>query len=68
MGSHKVNISHLQFVDDTLIFAAGDGKNVKVLKLLIQYFEMASGFKVNWGESHMLGISLFAYGRHSGMY
>lgn len=60
MGSHKVNVSHLQFVEDTLILAEGDCKNVKVLKLLIQCFEMACRFKVNWGKSHMLGISLSA--------
>lgn len=58
MGSHKFNVSHLQFADDTLILAEGDENNVKVLKSLIQRFEMASRFKVNWVKNHLLGISL----------
>lgn len=29
-----------------------------ILKSLVQCFEMASGLKVNWEKSHMLGIYL----------
>lgn len=51
------SMSHLQFVDGTLILAEGNEKNVLVLKSLIQCFELVSGFKVNWPKSHS-GLSL----------
>lgn len=39
-------------------FAEGNEKNVRVLKVSIQYFELVSGLKVNWAKSHLLGLSL----------
>lgn len=36
VGSHKVNVFHLQFADDTLVLAEVNEMNVMVLKSLIQ--------------------------------
>lgn len=58
MGYNKVNVSHLQFADDTLILMEGEETNVLVLKFLIRCFELVSGFKGNWSKSHLSGLGL----------
>lgn len=56
MGSDKVNVSHLQFADDTLILMEGEEDKVPVLKSLIKCFKLVSGFKVNWPKSQLSTI------------
>lgn len=58
MGSDKVNISYLQFAEDTLILLEGEENNVTVLQSLIKCFELVSGFTANWSKSHLSGIGL----------
>lgn len=53
VGFDKVNVSHLQFANDTLIYLEGEENNVKVLKSLIKCFELSFDFTVNWAKSHL---------------
>lgn len=57
VGAEKVNVSHLQFADDTLTFIDGDPKIGHILKSLIPCFELVSRLKVNWSKSHILTAS-----------
>lgn len=56
VGSDKVNVSHLQFADDTLILMEGEEDKVPVLKSLIKCFKLVSSFKVNWPKSQLSTI------------
>lgn len=58
VGSDKVNVSHLQLANDTLILMEGEENNVLVHKSLTRHFELVSGFKVNWLRSHLWGLGL----------
>jgi hypothetical protein len=46
-----IDISHLLFVDDTLIFSGVDPDHLHHLRWLFFYFEVVSGFKVNLANS-----------------
>lgn len=48
VGRYKVNVSYLQFADDTLILLEGEEDMVSILKSIIKCFGLVSGFKVNW--------------------
>ncbi|XP_026400176.1 uncharacterized protein LOC113296053 [Papaver somniferum] len=54
MGGTK--ISHLQFVDDTLIFLEVNINQVKFLRILVLCFELLTGLHVNFLKSHMYGV------------
>lgn len=51
-----INISHLLFADDTLIFCKPDRNQIQVLKALLLCFEAVSGLKVNLNKSEMVSI------------
>lgn len=49
-------ISHLQFADDMLIIGEKSDKNVCIIKVILQLFELVSGLKVNFHKSLLLGV------------
>ncbi|XP_042953731.1 uncharacterized protein LOC122290185 [Carya illinoinensis] len=55
-GGGSINISHLLFADDTLVFCEANQLQVRVLKALLLCFEVASGLKVNLDKSEMMPI------------
>ncbi|XP_041002875.1 uncharacterized protein LOC121248468 [Juglans microcarpa x Juglans regia] len=55
-GGGSINISHLLFADDTLIFCEADNNQIRVLKALLLCFEAVSGLKVNLDKSKMVPI------------
>lgn len=54
------SINHLQFADDILIIGENSDKNVYknvwAIKAIQQLFELASGLKVNFHKSRLVGI------------
>ncbi|GJZ03223.1 putative RNA-directed DNA polymerase, eukaryota, reverse transcriptase zinc-binding domain protein [Tanacetum coccineum] len=54
VGKDKIQVSHLQFTDDTL----GDWSlsNAKNLSRILTCFHLASGLKVNFNKSKLFGI------------
>lgn len=48
VGSGEVNISHLQFADDTLIFCPAKRKFVTNLRRILDCFQLLSGLKINF--------------------
>lgn len=54
--SGSVCLSHLKFIDNTLIIGDRSYKNVWVIKALMQLFELVSGLKVDFHKSNLIGI------------
>lgn len=56
MGNEEVPISHLQYVDDTLIFGEWNVANAKNLMRILECLQQASGLKINSNKSKVYGI------------
>ena len=54
--SETINISHLLFVDDTLVFCGANVDHMFSLKELLVCFEAVSGLKVNMTESALVPL------------
>ena len=50
-GTNKVEISLLQYVDDTIFFGEATMENVRGIKAILRAFELASGLKINFAKS-----------------
>jgi hypothetical protein len=57
-GREEVVISHLQYADDTLCIGEASISNLWALKAILRGFEMASGLKVNFWKSGLLGVNV----------
>jgi hypothetical protein len=53
-----VVISHLQYADDTLCIGEASVSNLWTLKAILRGFELASGLKVNFWKSGLIGINV----------
>ncbi|GKV28181.1 hypothetical protein SLEP1_g37265 [Rubroshorea leprosula] len=51
VGSGDLNISHLQFADDTAIMGKAEPGNIKAVKGILRWFELISGLKINFNKS-----------------
>ena len=51
VGSKNVNISILQYADDTIFFGKASMENVRALKATLRAFELISGLKINYAKS-----------------
>jgi hypothetical protein len=58
VGASDVVISHLQYADDTLCIGEASINNLWTLKAILRGFEMASGLKVNFLKSGLIGINV----------
>lgn len=58
VGNDQVEISHLQFADDTLMFGKASKSNIQSLKGIIRSFELISGLEVNFRKSTLVGIHI----------
>lgn len=52
----KIGISHIQYVDDTILVGEMSTSNVRVLKSILRIFELASGLRVNFHKSGLIGF------------
>jgi len=57
-GSNEVEISHLQFANDTILFLQEDEENFKNAISLLQAFEVVLGLKINRRKCSVSGINL----------
>jgi hypothetical protein len=55
---NAINITHLQFADDTLIFLEVDDRSLATLKLLLVGFENLSGLKINYSKSELIPLNV----------
>jgi len=53
-----VSLTHLQFVDDTLIIGEKSWLNVRSMRVVLLLFEEVSGLKVNFHKSMLTGVNI----------
>ena len=53
----NVEITHLQYADDTLILCDADEGQLKMLRVTLVLFEGFSGLHINWRKSHIYPIN-----------
>ncbi|GAU36760.1 hypothetical protein TSUD_213250 [Trifolium subterraneum] len=58
IGRDPVIISHLQYADDTLCIGEASVENLWALKAILRGFELASGLKVNFWKSGLIGVNV----------
>ncbi|CAL0303504.1 unnamed protein product [Lupinus luteus] len=56
VGRDKVIVYHLQYADDTLLIGENSVDNVLALKCILKCFELASGLRINFHKSKLIGI------------
>jgi len=54
----EVELGILQFADDTVFFCEDSYSNVVTLKSILRGFEIASGLKINFHKSKLIGINV----------
>ena len=57
-GNVRVDINHLLFVDDTLIFCKASKDEMTHLCWLLMWFEAISGLKINMEKSELFLVGL----------
>ncbi|KAK2644345.1 hypothetical protein Ddye_019540 [Dipteronia dyeriana] len=50
-GRDKVHITHLQFVNDTILFIDANAESVLNMRRILRCFEIRSGLKINFHKS-----------------
>ena len=50
-GKNKVEVSLLQYADDTIFFGEASMDNVRAIKAMLRAFELVSGLKINFAKS-----------------
>jgi hypothetical protein len=58
IGGGGLSISHLQYADDTLCIGEASIQNLWTIKSILRGFHMASGLKVNFGKSCLMGVNV----------
>jgi hypothetical protein len=58
VGTSGLSISHIQYADDTLFLGEATVQNLWSLKTILRCFELASGLKVNFSKSSVLGVNV----------
>lgn len=58
VGNSGLSISHLQYADDTLFVGEASMQNLWSLKTILRCFELASGLKVNFHKSSVMGVNV----------
>jgi hypothetical protein len=51
-------VSHLQFVDDTLLLGSKSWLNVRALRAVLVLFESMLALKVNFNKSMFVGVNI----------
>lgn len=58
VGRQRLEVSHIQYADDTLFVVEGSTGNAEAIKWILKNFELISGLKVNFEKSSVFGINL----------
>lgn len=58
VGRDLVNVSHLQYTNDTLCIGETSVENLWALKAILRGFEMTYGLKVNFLKSGLSGVNV----------
>ena len=55
-GGSGIQVSHLLFADDTLVFCEDSQEKMAFLSLLLMWFEVISGLSINLNKSELLPV------------
>jgi len=58
VGRNEVESCVLHFVDDTLVMCEDSFTNVFTVKVILRSYELASGLKINFHKSKLVGINV----------
>lgn len=58
MGKDGIEVSHIQFADDTLLFSDGSSKMIENWKVFLSFYEKASGMSINMEKSSIIGLNM----------
>ena len=58
VAGNSMEITHLQYADDTLIFCGAEEEQLLILRLILVYFEAISGLHISWNKSHLYPINV----------
>ena len=58
IGSNGVQLTHLQFADDSILFSEAKEMEVCNIKRVLRCFELISGLKINYHKSQVCGINV----------
>ena len=57
VGSHRVGLSHLQFADDTILFAPSKKEVLVSLRHILGYFGLMSGLNINYEKLAIIPLN-----------
>ncbi|GKV43845.1 hypothetical protein SLEP1_g51093 [Rubroshorea leprosula] len=58
IGDGELEVSHLQFADDTLFMGEATEDNVWTVKCIMRAFELVSRLKINYRKSSLIGVNI----------
>ena len=58
VGKNRTRVSHLQFMDDTIIFSRASLEELQLLKLILLVFGCQSRLRINLDKSTLSGINI----------
>ncbi|GKV02023.1 hypothetical protein SLEP1_g14510 [Rubroshorea leprosula] len=58
VGEERLEVTHLQFADDSIFFCDALDSNIRAIKGILQTFELVSGLKVKFFKSALYGINV----------
>jgi len=58
VGNSRLSITHLQYADGTLFVREASMQNLWSIKTIPRCFELASGLKVNFSKSSVMGVNV----------
>ncbi|XP_049394869.1 uncharacterized protein LOC125859208 [Solanum stenotomum] len=57
----ELEITHLQYADDTLVFCDANKNQLKILRVIFVIFEAISGLHINWNKSFLYPVKSLIY-------
>ncbi|XP_016192852.1 uncharacterized protein LOC107633766 [Arachis ipaensis] len=57
IGKDNIELSHLQFADDTILFCPPEEETIRSYARLLRCFEMMSGLTINFDKSSLIPIN-----------
>ncbi|XP_028093947.1 uncharacterized protein LOC114294046 [Camellia sinensis] len=58
IGLRKVNVTHLQFANDTIVFCEAEENDILNVKRILRCFEVLSRLKINFHKSLVCGVGV----------
>ena len=53
-----LEITHLQYANDTLIFCDANKEQLRMLRVIFILFEAISGFHINWNKTFLYPVNV----------